>query len=81
MCKISFKVARHESLIYYSVAVIVQIELERNRLDLAKKAAGGARKWAQDSLLVNIAESWIGMREVYLTSTLETVHHSSFAGR
>lgn len=25
-----------------------------------------ARKWAQDSLLVNIAESWVGMREVLL---------------
>ncbi|KAF2670513.1 hypothetical protein BT63DRAFT_371538 [Microthyrium microscopicum] len=45
------------------VAVIVQIELSRNRLDLAKKAATAARKWAQDNLLVNIAESWIGMRE------------------
>jgi hypothetical protein len=48
----------------YRVAVIIQIELERNRLDLAKKTAVAARKWAQDSLLVNIAESWIGMREV-----------------
>jgi len=46
-----------------AVAIIVQIELERNRLDLAKKAAAAARKWAQDSLLVNIVESWIGMRE------------------
>jgi Coatomer epsilon subunit len=51
-------------LMKYSVAVIVQIELERNRLDLAKKTAAAARKFAQDTLLVNIAESWIGMREV-----------------
>jgi len=46
-----------------AVALTVQIELARNRLDLAKKSALAARKWAQDSLLVNIAESWIGMRE------------------
>ncbi|KIW00198.1 uncharacterized protein PV09_08238 [Verruconis gallopava] len=46
-----------------AVALIVQIHLQQNRLDLAKKEAANARKWAQDSLLVNIAESWVGMRE------------------
>jgi len=46
------------------VALIVQIHLQQNRLDLASKEATNARKWAQDSLLVNIAESWVGMREV-----------------
>jgi hypothetical protein len=47
-----------------SVALIVQIHLEQNRTDLAIKEAQRARKWAQDSLLVNIAESWVGVREV-----------------
>jgi coatomer subunit epsilon len=47
-----------------SVALIVQIHLQQNRADLAAKEAQRARKWAQDSLLVNIAESWVGMREV-----------------
>jgi coatomer protein complex subunit epsilon len=47
-----------------SVALIVQIHLQQNRTDLASKEAQRARKWAQDSLLVNIAESWVGMREV-----------------
>ena len=42
----------------------MQIHLQQNRLDLAQKEAVNARKWAQDSLLVNIAESWVGMREV-----------------
>jgi len=46
-----------------AVAIIVQIHLQQNRLDLAQKEAVNARKWAQDSLLVNIAESWVGMRE------------------
>jgi len=46
-----------------AVALIVQIHLQQNRLDLAQKEAVNARKWAQDSLLVNIAESWVGMRE------------------
>lgn len=46
-----------------AVALIVQIHLQQNRTDLASKEAQRARKWAQDSLLVNIAESWVGMRE------------------
>ncbi|KAF2748719.1 hypothetical protein M011DRAFT_466500 [Sporormia fimetaria CBS 119925] len=46
-----------------AVALIVQIHLRQNRADLAAKEAQRARKWAQDSLLVNIAESWVGMRE------------------
>ncbi|KAF1918487.1 coatomer epsilon subunit-domain-containing protein [Ampelomyces quisqualis] len=46
-----------------AVALIVQIHLSQNRTDLASKEAQRARKWAQDSLLVNIAESWVGMRE------------------
>ena len=49
------------------VALIVQLHLQQNRLDLAAKEAVNARKWAQDSLLVNIAESWVGMREVRRT--------------
>ncbi|KAJ4376133.1 hypothetical protein N0V83_001414 [Neocucurbitaria cava] len=46
-----------------AVALIIQIHLQQNRTDLAAKEAQRARKWAQDSLLVNIAESWVGMRE------------------
>ncbi|KAF2470123.1 coatomer subunit epsilon [Lindgomyces ingoldianus] len=46
-----------------AVALIVQIHLQQNRADLAAKETQRARKWAQDSLLVNIAESWVGMRE------------------
>lgn len=51
------------------VALIIQIHLRQNRADLAAKEAQRARKWAQDSLLVNIAESWVGMREVCLFDT------------
>ncbi|KAL1637708.1 hypothetical protein SLS58_009134 [Diplodia intermedia] len=46
-----------------AVALIIQIHLQQNRADLAAKEAQQARKWAQDSLLVNIAESWVGLRE------------------
>lgn len=51
-------------LTWTRVALIIQIHLQQNRTDLAAKEAQRARKWAQDSLLVNIAESWVGMREV-----------------
>ncbi len=47
-----------------AVALIVQIHLVQNRLDLAVKEVAAARKWAQDSLLVNLAESWVGLRVV-----------------
>ncbi|KAI9812535.1 MAG: hypothetical protein M1832_000385 [Thelocarpon impressellum] len=45
-----------------AVALIVQIHLQQNRTDLALKEVQAARRWAQDSLLVNIAESWVGLR-------------------
>lgn len=47
-----------------AVALTVQIHLEQNRTDLAMKEVQAARRWAQDSLLVNIAESWVGLRMV-----------------
>jgi coatomer protein complex subunit epsilon len=47
-----------------AVALIVQIHLQQNRTDLAVKEVQAARRWAQDSLLVNLAESWVGMRVV-----------------
>ena len=45
-----------------AVALITQIHLEQNRTDLAVKEVTAARRWAQDSLLVNLAESWVGLR-------------------
>lgn len=46
-----------------AVALIVQIHLSQNRTDLALKEAKSARSFAQDALLVNLAESWIGVRQ------------------
>ncbi|EHK45104.1 hypothetical protein TRIATDRAFT_299833 [Trichoderma atroviride IMI 206040] len=45
-----------------AVALIVQIHLQQNRSDLAVKEVTAARRWAQDSLLVNLAEAWVGVR-------------------
>ncbi|PNP43856.1 hypothetical protein TGAMA5MH_04139 [Trichoderma gamsii] len=45
-----------------AVALIVQIHLQQNRTDLALKEVTAARRWAQDSLLVNLAEAWVGVR-------------------
>lgn len=47
-----------------AVALMVQIHLQQNRLDLALKEVQAAKSWAQDSLLVNLAESWVGLRVV-----------------
>lgn len=46
------------------MALIVQIHLQQNRNDLALKEVTAARRWAQDSILVNLAESWVGLRLV-----------------
>lgn len=46
-----------------AVALLVQIHLLQNRTDLAVKEVAGAKRWAQDSLLINLAESWTNLRE------------------
>ncbi|KAI1176558.1 coatomer epsilon subunit-domain-containing protein [Nemania sp. FL0916] len=46
-----------------AIALITQIHLQQNRTDLAVKEVVAARRWAQDSLLVNLAESWVGLRQ------------------
>ena len=55
---------RTDSCAVDAVALIVQIHLQQNRTDLALKEVTAARKWAQDNLLVNLAESWVGLRLV-----------------
>lgn len=45
-----------------ALALIVQIRLSQNRVDMALKEVQAAKNWAQDSLLVNLAESWVGLR-------------------
>ncbi|MCJ1233506.1 hypothetical protein MMC14_001464 [Varicellaria rhodocarpa] len=45
-----------------AIALIVQIHLQQNRTDLALKEVQAARNWAQDSLLIRIAEAWVGLR-------------------
>ena len=53
-----------DALLVDAVALIVQIHLQQNRTDLALKEVTAARRWAQDSLLVNLAEAWVGARVV-----------------
>lgn len=53
-----------------SVALIVQIHLQQNRADLALKEVQAAKRWAQDSLVFNLAESWVGMRIVCVNCIL-----------
>lgn len=45
-----------------AVALLVQIHLQQNRTDLALKEVAAAKRWANDSLLINIAESWTNLR-------------------
>lgn len=59
----------------FSIALTVQIHLQQNRTDLALKEVQAARKWAQDSLLVNIAESWVALRLVCPVSQHQVPTH------
>lgn len=45
-----------------AVALLVQIHLTQNRTDLAVKEVQTAKRWAQDSLLINLAEAWTNLR-------------------
>lgn len=45
-----------------AVALLVQIHLAQNRTDLALKEVAAAKRWANDSLLINLAESWTNLR-------------------
>lgn len=49
-----------------AVALLAQIHLGQNRTDLALKEAKNARTVGGDALLVNLIESWVGMRTVSL---------------
>merc|ERR1712000_457027 len=46
-----------------AVALLVQVHLSQNRTDLAVKEVHAAKRWANDSLLINLAESWTNLRE------------------
>jgi coatomer subunit epsilon len=59
-----------------AVALITHIHLVGNRTDLALKEVTAAKKWAQDSLLINIAESWVGLRIVRIHVSHFTSHKS-----
>lgn len=50
----------------HSVALQVQILLSQDRLDLARQAYEQARTWAEDSLVIQLCEAWIGLRTVRL---------------
>ncbi|RMZ81259.1 hypothetical protein DV737_g2568, partial [Chaetothyriales sp. CBS 132003] len=46
-----------------AVALLVQIHLTQNRTDLAVKEVTAAKRWANDSLLINLAEAWLHLRQ------------------
>ncbi|CAO3581404.1 unnamed protein product [Absidia cylindrospora] len=44
------------------VALAVQIYLQMDRLDLARNEVNHAKSWAEDALLLQIMEAWVGLR-------------------
>jgi len=52
---------KHQGILE-AVALLTQIHLTQNRTDLALKEVQAAKRWAQDSLLINLAEAWTNLR-------------------
>ena len=50
--------------IYISCALAVQIYLQMDRLDLARKEVAQAKSWAEDALLLQMMEAWVDLRVV-----------------
>lgn len=50
--------------ISFSTALAVQIYLQMDRVDLARKEVAHAKSWAEDALLLQLMEAWVGLRVV-----------------
>lgn len=46
----------------FSAALLVQIYLSINRVDMAKKVYDSTKQWGDDSHLVQQIEAWLGLR-------------------
>ncbi|KAG9287391.1 hypothetical protein G9A89_023763 [Geosiphon pyriformis] len=44
------------------VALIIQIYLRLDRVDLAKRELVGVKSWAEDAILAQLMEAWVGLR-------------------
>ncbi|CAG8591551.1 4111_t:CDS:2 [Paraglomus brasilianum] len=45
-----------------NVALIIQIYIQLDRLDLAKRELASAKTWAEDATLAQLMEAWVGLR-------------------
>lgn len=45
------------------ISLIVQIHLLNNRVEKASQEVQAAKKWAQDNIVFNLAESWVDLRQ------------------
>jgi coatomer subunit epsilon len=46
-----------------AVLLLTHLHLSTNRTDLAAREVQTAKRWAQDSLLINLAEAWVNLRQ------------------
>lgn len=63
----------------HSVALHIQILLNLNRLEAARRVYDSAQSWAEDSFLIQLCEAWIGLMSVSRDAVrwlLDIGHHS-----
>jgi coatomer subunit epsilon len=46
-----------------AILLLTHLHLSTNRTDLAAREVQAAKRWAQDSLLINLAEAWVNLRQ------------------
>jgi hypothetical protein len=50
--------------LYYSAALVIQIYIQMDRIDLARKEVTNVKSWAEDALLAQLLEAWVDLRVV-----------------
>lgn len=55
---------------FCSTALAVQIYLQMDRLDLARKEVAHTKSWAEDALLLQLMEAWVDLRVVRFNSEI-----------
>lgn len=58
----------------YSAALVIQIYVQLDRIDLARKEAANVKSWAEDALLAQLLEAWVDLRVVGARTPLEDLH-------
>jgi coatomer subunit epsilon len=61
-----------------SVALIIQTYLKLDRLDLAKRELASTKTWAEDAMLAQLIEAWVGLRTVNILKYIRVNYFKTY---